>query len=97
MNVETTLANHTDDPELFEALSQRPNIAWPTIMLLVAAYIIFGVTCYAYVQGDLSLFWAIAINTITSYMSFTPAHDASHNAVSSHFAAPQIAWAWSGC
>lgn len=84
MTAQTQAPEQTDDPDLFKALSQRPNVAWPTVMLLAAAYVIFGVSTYAYVQGALSLFWAIVINTIASYMSFTPAHDASHNAVSSN-------------
>ena len=33
----------TDDTALFSALTQRPEMAWPTVFLLVGAYIIFGV------------------------------------------------------
>jgi len=84
MNVEAQLPDRHDDPVLFEALIKRPKIAWPTIMLLVAAYVLFGVSTLAYVEGKLSLYWAILINTTAAYMSFTPAHDASHNAVSSN-------------
>lgn len=82
MNNGAILPDHSDDAELFQALSQRPNIAWPTIMLLLASFIIFGVATTVYVHGNLSLFWAIVFNTIASYISFTPAHDAAHNAVS---------------
>ena len=53
-------------------------------MLLVAAFAIFGLSTFAYMQGALSLFWAILLNTIAAYISFTPAHDASHNAVSTN-------------
>lgn len=84
MNTDTIQADQTDDAERFQALCQRPDISWPTIILLAAAYVMFGVTSYAYVQGDLSLFWAIVINTIASYISFTPAHEAAHKAVSSN-------------
>lgn len=84
MNAELPLPGQTDDPVLFEALTQRPKIAWPTIMLLVAAFAIFGLSTFAYVAGTLPLFWAILINAIAAYMSFTPAHDASHNAVSTN-------------
>ena len=73
-----------DDRELFEALTRRPRIAWPTIMLLVAAYALFGLSTFAYVKGYLPLYWAIVLNAIAAYMSFTPAHDATHNAVSTH-------------
>ena len=74
----------TDDPILFEMLTRRPSVAWPTVLLLVAAYALFGLSSYAYLQGTLPLFWAIVLNTIATYVSFTPAHDASHNAVSSN-------------
>ena len=84
MNAETLFPDQTDDPILFEALSQRPNIAWPTVMLLVAAFALFGLSTFAYVEGVLPLFWAILLNAIAAYMSFTPAHDASHNSVSTN-------------
>ena len=53
-------------------------------MLLVAAYALFGLSTFAYVEGALPLFWAILINATAAYISFTPAHDASHNAVSTN-------------
>ena len=84
MTTKTLPSDQIDDPELFKALARKPNIAWPTIALLVAAFVIFGLSTSAYVAGSLSLFWAIKLNTIASYMSFTPAHDASHSAVSSN-------------
>ena len=84
MNAKTSIPDQTDDPLLFEALTRRPKIAWPTVMLLVAAFAIFGLSTFAYVEGALSLFWAILFNTTAAYISFTPAHDASHNAVSTN-------------
>ncbi len=84
MDRESVLTYQGDDLKHFEALNQRPVMAWPTVMLLVAAFLIFGVSTLAYVQGVLPLFWAILFNTIAVYLSFTPAHDASHNAVSSN-------------
>jgi len=35
--------DHADDNELFKKLIQKPRIAWPTVMLLIAAFTIFGV------------------------------------------------------
>lgn len=84
MSVDTLPPNQADDQALFETLTRRPDIAWPTVLLLVAAYAMFGLSTYAYVQGLLPLFWAIVLNTMAAYMSFTPAHDASHNAVSTN-------------
>jgi len=74
----------TDDPALFKALIKKPQTAWPTIMLLVSAYAIFGLSTFAYVKDALSLFWVIPLNAIASYMAFTVAHDATHSAISSN-------------
>jgi len=84
MNAQAPSPYQADEPVLFQALIQRPKIAWPTVMLLVAAFAMFGLSTFAYVQGVLPLFWAILFNTIAAYLSFTPAHDASHNAVSTN-------------
>ena len=84
MNAETQLPDQADDLKLFESLNQRPQVAWPTVVLLVIAFAIFGLSTFAYVQGALLLPWAILLNTIAAYISFTPAHDASHNAVSTN-------------
>ncbi|NNL56302.1 MAG: fatty acid desaturase [Pseudomonadales bacterium] len=84
MNANTRLADQTDDPNLFKALRKRPKIAWPTIALFFASFALFGLSTFAYVAGVLSLFWAIVLNSIAAYMSFTPAHDASHGAVSTN-------------
>ena len=78
------LSHQEDDLERFQALNQRAGVAWPTLMLLAVAFVVFGVSTLAYIQGMLPLFWAMLFNTIAVYMSFTPAHDASHNAVSTH-------------
>lgn len=84
MNTKLLAVDQSDDLALFKALTQRPNIAWPTIMVLVAAHVIFGVSAFAYLQDVLPLFWCIVVNTLAIYLSFTPTHEASHNAVSSH-------------
>ena len=78
------MTDQSDDPALFKTLSQRPKVAWPTIALLFLAYGIFGGSTFAYVQGDLPLLWAIALNTLAAYISFTPTHEASHHGVSSN-------------
>lgn len=75
------LSEHADDPDLFKVLIQKPTIAWPTIMLLAAAYTIFSTSTVAYVNGTLPLFWAMLLNAIATYLAFTVAHDATHSAV----------------
>lgn len=84
MDTDTRTPEHSDEPDVFEALKQRPDIAWPTIILLLSAYAIFGLSSYAYVHGALPLIAAISLNAIAAYLSFTPAHDAAHNAVSAN-------------
>ena len=84
MRTEAQHADQADDLILFEALSQRPTVAWPTVVLLGAAFALFVSSTFAYLQGGLSIFWAILLNTTAAYISFTPAHDASHNAVSTN-------------
>ncbi len=84
MNGKPVLSHQVDDLKRFQALNQRPSIAWPTLMLLAAAFVVFGLSTLAYVQGVLPLFWAMLFNTIAVYVSFTPAHEASHNAVSTN-------------
>lgn len=74
----------TDDLDLFKALRKRPRIAWPTIILLVAAFSLFTGSTWAYIEGVLPLFAAILINAVAAYMSFTPVHEASHGSVSSN-------------
>ena len=84
MNAQPDIADQADDLVLFKTLMKKPAVAWPTIMILVASCIIFSLSTVAYVEGVLSLFWAILFNTIAAYMSFTPAHDASHGSVSAN-------------
>jgi len=77
----STVAETTDDIELFKRLMQKPKVAWPTIVFLLAAFVIFGLSTYAYVVGMLGLGWAMFLNVIASYMAFPVAHDATHSAV----------------
>ncbi len=84
MREQMPVSDQSDDPALFKALTQRPRVAWPTIMLLIAAFALFSVSTLAYIEGYLSLFWSVVFNTMAAYISFTPAHDATHNAVSSN-------------
>ena len=84
MNAQPDIADQADDLVLFKTLMKKPAVAWPTIMILVASCIIFSLSTAAYIEGALPLSWAILFNTIAAYMSFTPAHDASHGSVSAN-------------
>jgi len=87
MNAKPTNCDQADNPEYFKALRQRPKIAWPTIVLLLAAYTLFGVVTFAYMEGTLPLVWAVLFNSTASYMAFAVAHDATHRSVSTN---PQL-------
>ena len=81
MNTYSPVNDQVDDTELFKILIQKPRISWPTVTLLIAAFITFSVSTFAYLQGELPLDWAMLINSIASYMAFPAAHDATHGAV----------------
>ena len=84
MNAQPAVPDQADDLVLFKNLMKRPKVAWPTIIILLVSFVIFSLSTVAYAEGVLSLFWAIVFNTIAAYLSFTPAHEASHGAVSSN-------------
>ena len=71
-----------DNLKAFKHLSNRPNYAWPTILLLVVAILLFTIAIASFLQDIISLPIAILVNTTASYMAFTVMHDASHNSVS---------------
>lgn len=73
-----------DDELRFKQLTQRPSIAWPTMLLLLAAISLFIASTTVYLLGGLGLGWAIIITAVASYMAFTVGHDASHNAFSTN-------------
>ena len=79
-----TSANTTDDLQLFKTLKKRPQIAWPTLLMLIAAFSLFAISTAAYLDGFFSLFLTITINAVAAYMSFTPVHEASHGSVSTN-------------
>ena len=42
----------------------RKKIAWPTVTMFVCAFGLFGLSCYAHINGALPLYAAIALNCI---------------------------------
>lgn len=63
-------------------LRRKPLLAWPTFGLLIITQIMIVAVWMACLNGHLSLWAGCLINIIAYYVQFTPAHDASHNAVS---------------
>ena len=81
----STHVPHSNDNEaLFKRLCRRPDIAWPTLLLLVVALALFGTSVVLFLSASISLGFAVALNALAAYLAFTVAHDASHNAVSTH-------------
>ena len=75
------MTDQTDDIELFKKLIQKPDIAWPTVLFLFTAFIVFGLSTYAYFTGVLPLGSVMVANAIASYLAFPIAHDATHSTV----------------
>ncbi len=73
-----------DNDALFRLLRQRPEFAWPTLALLLIAFGLFASGVGLYLYSEMPLALAVSLNTLAAYLAFTVAHDASHNAVSTH-------------
>ena len=84
MNENVPCDQQADNLELFKSLTKRPNIAWPTLFVLVAAFVCYGISIAGYLRGVLPLPWAITISTIAAYLSFTTGHEATHNSISTN-------------
>lgn len=61
-----------------------PEIAWPTIFLLVCSLSIQAIIVYLIHIGYVSNCSALLINSFAIFVSFTPMHDASHGSVACH-------------
>lgn len=71
-----------DQPEVFKQLSQRPTVAWPTLILWLFAALLWVGSTWAAVQGELAYGWALLINAWATFLAFTVLHDAAHRAMS---------------
>ena len=70
-----------NNEDLFNALKEEPEIAWPTIILfLICAGFMFGAT-WAAIYGHISYLAACLINGTSGYFLFSPMHDAIHSSV----------------
>ena len=70
-----------NNEDLFEALKQEPDFAWPSIILfLICAGFIFGAT-WAAIYGHISYLAACLINGTSGYFLFSPMHDAIHSSL----------------
>lgn len=60
-----------------------PEVAWPTVGLLVAGIGLWTASTLAYLGGASAWWIAIPVNAVASYLLFTVAHDAGHHSASS--------------
>ena len=58
-----------------------PAVAWPTVLLWTATFLIWILTVNAWLNGDLSTLPMMVINAAVYFVMFTVLHDASHHAV----------------
>ena len=71
-----------DRPELLAVLKRPPRVAWPALLIMVAAYA-FIIAAWVQCLSGAWPFWAgMVVISLSSYAMFTPAHDAMHRSVS---------------
>lgn len=63
------------------ARRHTPDIAWPTIILLVGCLGLWGLSSALALMDIIPLWLAMVPNTLALYAIYTPVHDASHSAV----------------
>jgi len=84
MTAQASIANLNEQQQkqLLAELRKKPLLAWPTVTLLLVSQAVLVLVWYLVLKGQLNLWLGCLINGICYYVQFTPAHDASHNAVS---------------
>lgn len=65
-------------------------VAWPTVLLGIVLPALFALVCYLGVQGAVSLWGCLGINSIILYACLTPLHEASHG----NIAGKDRRWTW---
>ena len=75
----------------------KSRIAYPTILLAILAIITYVSASIAAIEGYLGAGWAIAVNSVMTYLLFTPMHEAGHmniaeNKTSSGWVNEVIGW-----
>jgi beta-carotene hydroxylase len=77
-----------------QARSHETALAWPAVWLCLAVVIGFWSVAWLAASGALSLWWAVPINTLLAYASYTPAHEAVHGNVHRIPGRPQSEGTW---
>lgn len=68
----------------FRALTTIPTIAPMEIGLILAAFVLFGLSTSLYLNGSIPWLVMVTLSSFAIYASFTPLHDATHRTVSSN-------------
>ena len=80
-SVRQVLASVVQDRE-YPAIAERPVLSWPHLGLVGVAYGVFAASTAAYLTGTIPLLVMLVLNQLAIYVSFTPLHDAVHEAAS---------------
>jgi ferredoxin-NADP reductase/fatty acid desaturase len=80
-SVRQVLAQVVRDPA-YPSVTRKPVLSWPHIGLVALAYGIFGATTVGYLTGKVPFLLMVLLNQFAIYVSFTPLHDAVHEAAS---------------
>lgn len=71
------------DPRYAQVM-RVPTFSFPQIALAVISLGMFALATIAALDGTIPVWAAMVLNFVAVYLAFTPLHDASHRAVSTH-------------
>ena len=64
---------------------RKPDVAWPTLLVLLAGWIIWASAIYLRLWLSLNCIITIPISVLGCYVLFTPLHDAAHASISGKY------------
>lgn len=70
-----------DNEAYFQQLKTRPVVAWPTVLLLLACWVVVIASWYFVLGGQVPLWIGCVVNCIAYYYLFAPVHDGLHRAI----------------
>lgn len=70
-----------DNEALFKELKKKPDVAWPTVTLMLVCHAVIITSWYLCLTDQMALGWGMIINGIAMYYLFSPIHDSMHQAV----------------
>jgi vanillate O-demethylase ferredoxin subunit len=80
-SVRQVLARVVADPR-YPEIARKPLFSWPHIALIAGAWATFALSTWAYLEGAISAWLMLLLNSFAAFASFSPQHDAVHGAVS---------------